>query len=75
MLAESQGDGEQASRFHEESLAISRDLGDLRGVAWSLNNLGVVAINSGDFGRAEALLQENLAVAERRVIPPVSRLR
>jgi tetratricopeptide (TPR) repeat protein len=65
LLAESQGDGDQASRFHEESLTIAQALGDLRGVAWSLNNLGVVAINSGDFGRAEALLQENLTVAEK----------
>ena len=29
-----------------------------------MNNLGVVAINQGDYTRAQALLEENLAVAE-----------
>ncbi|MCC7023966.1 MAG: tetratricopeptide repeat protein [Thermomicrobiales bacterium] len=65
VLAESQGDWQEAARLHKESLAISRQIGDLRGVAWSLNNLGVVAINQGRFDEAKALLGESLAVAEQ----------
>ena len=65
VLADCQGDWETAIRFHEESLDISRRLGDLHGVAWSLNNLGVVQINLGNIARAHDLLAENLAVAEQ----------
>jgi predicted ATPase/class 3 adenylate cyclase len=64
VLAESQGAWQEATRLHNESLAISREIGDLRGVAWSLNNLGVVEINQGNYDEARALLEESLTVAE-----------
>src|SRR5215213_2694813 len=64
VLVESRGDWDTAARFHEESLEISRRIGDQRSVAWSLNNLGVAAVSQGDYARAQALLEENLAVAE-----------
>jgi tetratricopeptide (TPR) repeat protein len=64
VLAESHGDLDLAAQLHEESLQISRRLGDLRGTAWALNNLGVVEINRGNFDRANTLLEESLAVAE-----------
>jgi predicted ATPase/class 3 adenylate cyclase len=64
VLAESQGDWQTAASFHQESLEISRQLGNADDVAWSLNNLGVVASNQSDYERAAVLLQESLAVAE-----------
>jgi predicted ATPase/class 3 adenylate cyclase len=65
VLAESQSDWDAAATLHEESLAISRRLGDLLGVWWSLDNLGVVEINRGNIDQARQLLDEALAVAEQ----------
>jgi tetratricopeptide (TPR) repeat protein len=46
----------------EEALGLWRDLGDRGGIARSLNNLGAVAIDQGDHGRAAALYEESLAL-------------
>jgi predicted ATPase/class 3 adenylate cyclase len=52
-----------ASRaLHEESLAISRKLGDRRGIASSLNYLGSVAAAQGDYTSSQALYEESLAL-------------
>lgn len=60
-LACNQGDYAAARRFHEESLSISQELGDLRGIAFSLNNLGNVAFNQGDYAAARLFHEESLA--------------
>jgi DNA-binding CsgD family transcriptional regulator len=46
----------------EESLALSREAGYREGIAWSLNELGIVAYRQGDLGRADASLEESLRV-------------
>ncbi len=45
----------------EESLQLSRELEDAQGTAFALNNLGLVALRSKDFGRAQSMLSESLA--------------
>ncbi|MBI3461404.1 AAA family ATPase [Candidatus Acetothermia bacterium] len=42
-MAWSQGDYSQTAAFYEEALALSRGLGDKRGIAWSLLGLGDAA--------------------------------
>ena len=53
-----------ATAYHEECLRIRRDLGGVRGdvreIAVSLNNLGVIARDLGDAERTQALCQESL---------------
>jgi predicted ATPase/DNA-binding SARP family transcriptional activator len=61
-LAYMQDDYARARALHEESLALRRELGDMRGIAISLNNLGNVAEVQGDYTRARALLEESLAL-------------
>jgi hypothetical protein len=46
----------------DEGLAIRRELGDERGIADSLNNLGVLAQYEGDHARAAALFEESLLI-------------
>ena len=65
ILAYSQGDYRRAAMWHEESLALRRDLGDLQGVAGALADLGHVAHCQGNLGRATALYEESLAVFRR----------
>jgi tetratricopeptide (TPR) repeat protein len=62
-VARSQGDYARATALFEESLAIMRELGDARGIALSLTNLGGVACDQGEYTRAVALLEESLALA------------
>jgi predicted ATPase/DNA-binding winged helix-turn-helix (wHTH) protein len=62
VLSHDQGDYPAAKAFHEEGLAIRRELGDRRGTAASLGNLGNVALNQGDYPAARALLEESLAI-------------
>src|SRR5438309_805223 len=51
-LAHFQGDCGAARALFEESLAIFRELGCKRGIAWSLRSLGDVAAGQGDRGAA-----------------------
>lgn len=60
-LAWAQGDQGAARAFVEESLQIRRELGDRRGVAYSLNALGQVAAGQGDPSAAE-ILRESLQI-------------
>src|SRR3990172_4024738 len=60
-LAFFQGDYERAAALGEESLALSRKLGDKRGTASCLNILGLEAREQGDYDRATTLLEETLA--------------
>ncbi len=61
-LARMQSDYEQASAFHEQAIAIRREIGDQQGLAASLNNLGNVAQTQGHYERARALYEEALAL-------------
>ena len=60
MLANLQGDDERATILVEESLALSRTLGDTPGIAQALYLLGHATWMQGDLARAVALLQESL---------------
>ncbi len=62
-LAYAQGDVASAAARFEESLPVSREAGDLVGVAGALNNLGVIARERGDLERARVLYEESAAVA------------
>jgi predicted ATPase/class 3 adenylate cyclase len=61
-LAWHQTDYPAARALLEESLAISRELGDRAGIAQSLNTLGNVAIEQGDYPAARVLYEESLAI-------------
>ena len=56
---------EQARAAHEASLDIYRRLGDERGIATCLRNLGSVASTQGHYGRATELLGESLTLLRR----------
>ncbi|MDP8924600.1 MAG: tetratricopeptide repeat protein, partial [Chloroflexota bacterium] len=56
-LAYNQGDYAAAEACHQESLEIRRELGDRRGIAGSLNNLGLIARDRGDFAGATDLFE------------------
>jgi predicted ATPase/DNA-binding CsgD family transcriptional regulator len=60
MLVTMQGDAERATILVEESLALSRALGDTPGIAQALYLLGHTAWLQGDLARAGALLEESL---------------
>jgi predicted ATPase len=62
MLAWRQGDYDQARAWHEESLALRRELGDRQGIASSLENLGMVAWRQSDYAQARALHEQSLAL-------------
>lgn len=62
ILAWDQGDYAEARVLLEESLALSRRVGDKQGIADSLNNLGLVVQDEGDPAAAESLFQESLAI-------------
>src|SRR5207244_1410055 len=48
--------------YFEQSLAISRELEDHWGTAYSLDGLGLRALEQGDYVRANSLLEEGLAL-------------
>ena len=51
---------DKAWEHFEESLELSRELGDKRGLSAGLNNLGNLAAGWGDLERARLLLEESL---------------
>jgi predicted ATPase/DNA-binding SARP family transcriptional activator len=57
------GDADEARRLQLASLAIFRDIGDRRGAAFALHNLGVVARHQEDDG-ATVFLNEALAIRQ-----------
>jgi predicted ATPase/DNA-binding CsgD family transcriptional regulator len=61
-----QGDYQRSATLVEESMALSRDLGDKTGIAASLFHLGQIAVHGGDRERAKVLRLE--AEALRRVL-------
>lgn len=62
-LAYDQGDYEQATALFEESMSLSRSIGDTKRTAEVLNDLGVIARRWGDFQQATALYEEGLALS------------
>ena len=62
VLACAQGADREASALLEESLAVSRALGDRLGAAWALRWLGHVAVDRDELAQATALLEESLAL-------------
>lgn len=56
------GEQARAGLLLEEALALFRDLGDMRGVGWALNDLGLIALNNGDAAAADHLLGRALEV-------------
>jgi tetratricopeptide (TPR) repeat protein len=62
VLARHQCDYPAARARYEESLAISQQLGNRRGIAASVNNLANVASEQGDFATAQKLYEESLAI-------------
>ena len=62
-LALHQGDYAAARAFHEEALAIRRELNDTVGIGASLNSLGNVAHRHGDCTMARQLFEEALRIA------------
>ena len=57
IMAANQGDHAAAVRFHEQSLAIHEELGDLKSVQFALNNLANAAMHQGDIDRARELYE------------------
>lgn len=61
VLAVAQGEFEAAGAFLDESLKLSRSVGDRREIAWALGWLGVRAMYIGDHEVAVAYFEESLA--------------
>jgi non-specific serine/threonine protein kinase len=57
-----EGDYLNAKTLFEESLCLRRELGDRRGIAVTLGNLGLVAREQGDASSARLLHEQGLAI-------------
>jgi tetratricopeptide (TPR) repeat protein len=57
------GEHERATALIEESLAVHREAGDSRGIAWSLGSLANASADRGDHERANELYEEGLALS------------
>jgi len=57
-------DFERISTLLDKSLSIYRELDDLAGIAWVLNQLGIVANVQGELKKAEQLFTEGLVIRE-----------
>jgi predicted ATPase len=64
-LARLQSDYESARKLLEESLVLSRQSEDKRGIASSLNGLGEVAHDRSDYESARKLFNESLAMSRQ----------
>lgn len=62
IVASAQGDSERAIQLYEKSLALSRKIGDKRGIADNLLLLGIEMRPRGDLGKARELLEEGMVV-------------
>ena len=62
VLAGLHGDQKTARSLYEESLALSRELGDKKGMASSLGNLAIIAHQQGASDVAGAFQEESLAL-------------
>ncbi|MFN2108570.1 MAG: tetratricopeptide repeat protein, partial [Anaerolineae bacterium] len=68
------GQNDEALQLAERSLTLSRQIGDHRGAAQSLQILGMLHHRTGDLDRAKALLEESLTLSrslgDQRLIMP-----
>ncbi len=62
-LADHQGDFAAARVYHEQSLEISREIGDRKGISTSLNNLGNGVKHQGDFAAAQTYHEQSLEIS------------
>ena len=60
------GEKDSARELDEQSLRVSEELGDQRGIARSLFHLGVAAFEEGDRSRAESLLLRSLEIEQNK---------
>jgi predicted ATPase/tetratricopeptide (TPR) repeat protein/DNA-binding XRE family transcriptional regulator len=63
MLASGQGDYDRAVELYEESLALYRNMGHMKGASGPLRELGVAAYHQGDYDRAALLSEQALAIS------------
>jgi predicted ATPase/DNA-binding CsgD family transcriptional regulator len=63
-LAWHQTDYAHATAFHKQALSAQRELGDRRGIAFSLNNLGAQALEQEDYEQAARWFEESLALSK-----------
>ncbi|HYP18451.1 MAG TPA: tetratricopeptide repeat protein [Chloroflexia bacterium] len=61
-LAYNQADYGTAQAMHEESLAISKELGDKLSEAASLNNIGIILRRRGEYARARLMFEEAIEI-------------
>jgi len=61
-MANFQGDNDRAEALSQESLALHRQLGDRRGIAYALYYLGGLSAFRGDLAAARSLEEEALAL-------------
>jgi non-specific serine/threonine protein kinase len=61
-MADEQGDAASAHALYEECLALQREIGDKRGVAITLINLGLLASKEGDLAGLRSCLAESLTL-------------
>ncbi len=59
-MAFGQGDYDSARLLYEENLSILRELGNQRGIALTLSNLGLISHELGDHAGARALFEQSL---------------
>ncbi|HEY0070101.1 MAG TPA: tetratricopeptide repeat protein, partial [Chloroflexia bacterium] len=57
-LAYTQADYAGGQALHEESMSISKELGDRLSVAASLNNIGIILRRRGEYARARLMFEE-----------------
>jgi len=62
MLRASTRDYDKSMLLHEKSLRLFRELGDRRGIAFTLNMMGVIGLQKNEPVKTEKLLAESLAL-------------
>jgi hypothetical protein len=65
-MAQAEERHEDAARLLRESLALHRELDDEEGIAWSLDHLGLQALDVHEYDRAYRLSEEALSLFQRQ---------
>ena len=64
-VAAAMGEHAQATAYFERGLALYRELGDARGIAWSIRGCAFARMLCDDYGAAEQLLTESLRLCQQ----------